>query len=198
MPQLFIIAGPPGIGKSSSGKLFQPAKIESLNHDALFLYYKAKGEYNYDDLSNLKANDFIQQKLINNEDFGVEINLGYENHYELLRYVKNKFPKYDITVCLFFTDELQLCLDRAIIREKSGGHHVSEKVIREMYANTIELLQKNTHLITNLMLVDITYDSIDLVFELNPNENRIFISSKLPEWVLANFPQIPLLKNSPK
>lgn len=194
MPQLFIIAGPPGVGKSTGGEDFAPPKISILNHDALFLYYKAKGEYNYDDLSNLKANDFIQQKLSNNEDFGVEINLGYENHYELLRYVKNKFPQYDITICLFFTDEIQLCLDRAIIREKSGGHSVSEKVIREMYANTIELLQRNTNLVNNLMLVDINYDSIDLAFELNPKENRIFISSNLPTWVLANFPKIVQLK----
>ncbi len=194
MPLLFIIAGPPGVGKSSSGKLFQPPNIDILNHDALFIYYKAKGEDNYEDLSNLKANEFIQQKLSNNESFGVEINLGYDNHYELLRYVKRKFPKYAITVCLFFTNEIQLCFDRAIIREKSGGHSVSEKVIREMYENTNNLLQNNTSLIDNIMLVDIDYDAIDLVFELNPKENRLFVSSKLPEWVLVNFPKIMNLR----
>ncbi|MFN3490029.1 MAG: hypothetical protein ACK4YV_12890 [Emticicia sp.] len=190
MPLLFIIAGPPGIGKSSSGKLFQPPNIDSLNHDALFLYYKAKGEDNYEDLSNLKANEFIQQKLSNNEDFGVEINLGYDNHYELLRYVKSKFPQYETTICMFFTNDLDLCLNRAIIREKSGGHSVSEKVIREMYANTLDLLQKNTHLVNNLMLVDISYNTIDLVFELNPKANRLFINSELPTWLLENFPKI--------
>ena len=76
MPLLFIIAGPPDIGKSSSGKLFQPPNIEVLNHDALFIYYK--DEDNYEDLSNLKANEFIQQKLSKDESFGVEINLGYD------------------------------------------------------------------------------------------------------------------------
>lgn len=104
--------------------------------------------------------------------------------------MKSKFPQYSITVCLFFTNEIQLCLDRAIIREKSGGHGVSEKVIREMYENTSNLLQKNTSLIDNIMLVDITYDAIDLVFELNPKENRLFVSSQLPEWVSINFPKI--------
>lgn len=59
MPLLFIIAGPPGIGKSTNGKSFSPPNIEVLNHDALSIYYK--GEDNYEDLSNLKANDFIQQ-----------------------------------------------------------------------------------------------------------------------------------------
>ncbi|MDZ7934491.1 MAG: hypothetical protein U5M51_05905 [Emticicia sp.] len=190
MPLLFIIAGPPGIGKSSRGDDFVPPNISTLNHDALSLYYKAKGEYNYDDLSNLKANDFIQQKLNNGEDFGVEINLGYDNHYELLRYVKSKFPKYEITVCLFYTDDMQICLDRAIMRERSGGHSVSEKIIGEMYVNTIELLQKNIYLVNNLLLVDIQYNTLDLIFELNPNENRLFVNAKLPDWVVVNFPKI--------
>jgi adenylate kinase family enzyme len=80
MPQLFIIAGLPGVGKSSAGQDFAPPNIGILNHDAFFIYYRARGEVDYEDLSNLKANDFIQQKLINNDDFGVEINLGYDNH----------------------------------------------------------------------------------------------------------------------
>lgn len=194
MPLLFIIAGPPGIGKSSSGKIFQPLNIDFLNHDALSLYYKEKGEYNYEDLSNIKANEFIQKKLSDTEDFGIELNLGYENHYDLLRFVKGKYPQYDITVCLFYTDDIQLCLDRAIIRERSGGHSVSEQVIREMYANTLHLLQNNVSLITNLILVDIQYDILDLIFELNPKENRLFISSNLPKWVAENFSEISKLQ----
>lgn len=155
MALLFIIAGPPGIGKSSSGKLFHPLNIDFLNHDALSLYYKTKGEYNYEDLSNLKANEFIQQKLNKYEDFGIELNLGYENHYDLLRYVKDKYPQYHVTVCLFYTDDIQLCLDRAIIRERAGGHSVSELIIREMYENTLKLLQNNVNLLTNLMFIDV-------------------------------------------
>lgn len=194
MPLLFIIAGPPGIGKRSSGKIFQPFNIDFLNHDALSLYYKEKGEYNYEDLSNLKANEFIQKKLNGNEDFGIELNLGYENHYDLLRFVKEKYPHYDIRVCLFYTDDIQLCLDRATIRERSGGHSVSEQVIREMYANTLHLLQNNVSLITNLIFVDIQYDMLDLVFEFNPKENRLFISSHLPDWLIINFPAIIQLR----
>ncbi len=31
-------------------------------------------------------------------------------------------------------------------------------------------------------------------FELNPKENRLFVSSKLPKWVQENFPKIAHLK----
>jgi predicted ABC-type ATPase len=188
------LLAPPGVGKSSAGQDFAPPNIGILNHDALFIYYRARGEADYEDLSNLKANDFIQQKLSNNDDFGVEINLGYDNHYELLRYIKKKFPQYEITICLFFTDDIRLCLDRATVRKQSGGHSVAENVIREMYGNTFELLQKNTNLINNLLLVDVAYDSIDLVFELNPKENRLFVGSKSPNWVQENFLKIAHLK----
>jgi adenylate kinase family enzyme len=59
MPQLFIIAGPPGIGKSTNGKKFISTNIGILNHDALFIHYRAKGELDLQELSNLKANDFL-------------------------------------------------------------------------------------------------------------------------------------------
>ena len=79
MPQLFIIAGPPGIGKSINGKKFISTNIDILNHDALFIHYRARGEAEYEDLSNLKANDFIQQKLSNNVYSGIEISLWFDN-----------------------------------------------------------------------------------------------------------------------
>jgi predicted ABC-type ATPase len=59
MPQLFIITGPQGVGKSSAGQDFAPTNIDILNHDALFIHYRAKGELDLQELSNLKANDFL-------------------------------------------------------------------------------------------------------------------------------------------
>jgi len=44
MPQLFIIAAPPEIGKSTIGKKFISTNIGILNHDALFIHYRAKRE----------------------------------------------------------------------------------------------------------------------------------------------------------
>lgn len=111
-----------------------------------------------------------------------------------MRYVKDKYPQYHVTVCLFHTDDIQLCLDRAIIRERAGGHSVSELIIREMYENTLKLLQNNVNLLTNLMFIDVQYDILDLVFELNHKENRLFIGSNLPNWLLQNFPKISQLR----
>ena len=51
MPQLFIIAGLPGIGKSTNVKKFISTNIDILNHDALFIHYRAKGELDSDNLT---------------------------------------------------------------------------------------------------------------------------------------------------
>jgi predicted ABC-type ATPase len=195
MPIIYIIAGPPGIGKSTTGKNFLPPDIETLNHDKFRQYYKANEDVNYEDLSNLKANNFIREQLRLSKDFGVELNLGYESHFDLLRFVKNQYPQYKISICLYFTDEIQICIDRAKIREKYGGHSVSEKVIYEMYENTITLFRKNSYLIDSIKLIDISYSFIDLSFELNPDENLLFINSQLPNWIVRNFPKITELQN---
>jgi len=64
----------------TNGKKFISTNIGILNHDALFIYYRPRGKADYEDLSNLKANDFILQKFSNNDDSGLEINVGYDNY----------------------------------------------------------------------------------------------------------------------
>jgi broad-specificity NMP kinase len=76
MAKVYIIAGTPGIGKSTSGRYIVPPNIEILNHDSLLLYYKYKETVDYEDLANLKANNFIVEQLKSNNDFGIELNLG--------------------------------------------------------------------------------------------------------------------------
>lgn len=196
MPTIYIIAGPPGIGKSTNGSEFLLNSAgEILNHDKLTLYYKNKGQVDYEDLSNLKANSFIQEKFLLNSDFGVELNLGLENHYDLIRYIRKNHSNYLIYVLMFFTDDIDLCLTRAILREQSGGHNVKPQIIKEMYANTISLLRTNIHLINQLQLIDVDYLNIKMVYDgYYPKDNLNFIDSDLPKWTLDNFPEILNIK----
>lgn len=199
MSVLHIIAGPPGIGKSTEGRFFVPesANVEILNHDAITLYYKAENEPDYENLSNIKANEFIQSKLKANESLGVEINLGYDNHYELLRYVKDKYPQYHVQVCLFFTDDVNLCLDRAFIRFKAGGHFVSSDTIYEMYNNTLTLLTKNAWLIDSLLLVNVEDSGSKLCFKLDPKANHLSLVRNLPKWIKKYLPGVQNLQKLP-
>ena len=192
MPTIYIIAGPPGIGKSTNGSEFLLNSAgEVLNHDKLTLYYKNKGQIDYENLSNLKANSFIQEKFLLNLDFGVELNLGLENHYELIRYVRKNHANYLICVLMFFTNDIDLCLTRAILREQAGGHNVEPRIINEMYKNSISLLRNNVHLINQLQLIDVDYLNTKMVYDGYYPQNKLnFIEPDLPAWVLDNFPEI--------
>ena len=116
MPTLYIIAGPPGVGKSTHTKKILPQRIQTLNHDKLNAEYKDRQVVDYEDRANIRANAFVKENILLNADFGVELNLGSDGHYDFLRWVKQSHSHYKITVILFFTNDLQLCLDRAYTR----------------------------------------------------------------------------------
>jgi predicted ABC-type ATPase len=192
MSSLYIIAGPPGIGKSTNGSDYILNYAgEILNHDKLLLYYKNKGIIDYADISNLRANEFIKEQLTLHNDFGIELNLGYDTHYDFIRYVRKNFPNYLINITMFFTDDVQLCIDRTIFRKESGGHHVETRIVREMYNNTIPLLRENIRIVNQLQFVNVDAISIEMVYEgYYPSHKHRFIDINLPKWLIDNFPEI--------
>ena len=181
MAKVYIIAGPPGIGKSTSGKHFIPPYIEILNHDQLLLHYRYKEEDDYEDLANLKANNFILEQLAKKNKFGIELNLGFDSHYELLRFIKREHSYYQIEVILFYTNNIKICFERASLREESGGHHVEPDIIQRMYENTLPLIKKNARFIHGIQLINVDFKSIEMVY--SSEKDSIFLSESLPNWV---------------
>lgn len=186
MPILYIIAGPPGVGKSTNSEDILPPSIPVLNHDKLNAEYKYRQVIDYEERANLRANAFIKESLLQKADFGIELNLGSDGHYDFLRWIKKFYPHYQIHVILFFTNDLQLCLDRALLREQA--------VIRRMYQNTLGLLRQNITLVAHLQLIDVTYNLAELVYSgYYPTQIGEFTHDSLPQWLTDYFPEI---KNS--
>ena len=181
MVKIYIIAGPPGIGKSTSGRHFVPLFTQILNHDTLLLHYKYKEEVDYEDLANLKANNFILEQLTKKNNFGIELNLGFDSHYELLRFIKREHSHYQIEVILFYTNNIKICLNRASLREESGGHHVDFDIIQRMYENTLPLIKKNAHLIHGIQLINVDFKSIEMLY--SKEKESLFSLETLPNWV---------------
>ena len=190
MPTIYVIAGPPGIGKSTNARTFIPNDIPVENSDLLANYLKSKGEVDYQEIAFDKIIAKSKENCLLGIDFGVEINLGYQiPHYSIIRFLKEKFS-YRVEVVLFFTDSLQLCLNRTFERELSGGHRVPAQIVREMYANTIPLLHKNIFLIDHLQFVNVTETSLspELVYSgYYPEQTCEFCQDDLPNWVTDNF-----------
>jgi predicted ABC-type ATPase len=121
LPTVYFIAGPPGVGKSTSGASFLPDDIEILDPDRIASRYKAQGFSDYKDIGNMKFNDLVKKQLFAGNDFAIELNPGFESHYDFADSIKSFNSDNAIEVILFFTDDIKLCYQRAEQRHLEGG-----------------------------------------------------------------------------
>jgi len=154
MAHIHIIAGPPGIGKSTRGREYIDPELEILNEDEIRHRYRIKGYADYNEYSLQKVRATVLQNLIKEKDFALELNLGFEHQYSYALAMKRFSNEVKLDVILFFTDHLQLCQDRAIERFTKGLHLVKPDVIEQMYNNTIPLLKTNFQAIDRLIMLD--------------------------------------------
>jgi predicted ABC-type ATPase len=145
--------------------------------------YKAKGYADYNEYSIYRVRDIIRRKLIRNEDIALELNLGYPHQYEYALAAKRFSNENLLNIILFFTDSLQLCIDRAKIRHESGLHLVMPETITEMYNNTIPLLKNNFDAVDNLSLIDASRKNDFLtVAKYNKATKKLELGSQNPDW----------------
>ncbi|MEO3403908.1 hypothetical protein AAFN85_08390 [Mucilaginibacter sp. CAU 1740] len=183
MADIYIIAGPPGIGKSTRGDEFIDPDLEILNEDEMRFKYKAQGYADYNEYSIHRVRNTIRQKLIRNENFALELNLGYEHQWEYILSVKNFNPENRLHIILFFTDDVKLCLIRAKERHANGRHLVKPSIIKEMYINTIRLLKNNFDRVDELILLDSDNETgLSLIANYDKQRNDLTILSENGAW----------------
>ncbi len=169
---IYIIAGPPGIGKSTAGSKFIPQKTSVIDHDLAAYQYKKEGFTDYKEMGVMSGNEQIRANLFANKDFALELNLGFQSHYDYLKSLAYFDPSNKVYLVMFFTDSLSLCLKRANIRHESGGHLVKPEIVTEMYNSTIPLLKENIALFKSMRFIDITNENISIV-----------TANNLPNWL---------------
>ena len=172
---IFIVAGPPGIGKSTSSYRFVPDGVPIIDQDLAAYQYRKESFFDYQTLASLSSNQKIKSYLFAKEDFALELNLGFQSHYDYLKSIAYFDPSNQVHLILFYTDSIELCLLRAAIRHKNGGHLVEPSIVKEMYNNTIPLLKQHTSLFNSMTFINISNTNIDKV--TNPI---------LPNWITEN------------
>jgi len=184
LANIYVIAGPPGIGKSTSGGSVIPLGISILDPDLIAHLYKKQGYADYKDIGNLKFNELLKKELFSENDFAIELNLGFQSHYDFVRSVKSFNSKNTINVVLFYTDDLELCLKRAEIRHQSGLHLVDPDTIREMYQSTVPLLIENFSLVTTLYALNVTAHELPKIcIEFSKSANELILADEQPNWI---------------
>lgn len=183
MSVIYIIAGPPGIGKSTSGEKYIDPELDILNEDEMRFKYKAKGYEDYNEYSIYRIRDIIKSKLIRNEDFALELNLGFEHQYNYALTLKRFNAANQLRVILFFTDSLQLCLDRAKERHENGLHLVKPDIVTQMFENTLSLFKTNFNHIDHVQFIHADKsNTVISVAEFDMAEKRLTILDDSVSW----------------
>ena len=134
MPNLYIIAGCNGSGKTTASYTVLPEMLnceEFINADEIA---RGLSPFNPDKVAIeagrimlRKINDFINKKY----DFAFETTLSTKSHTKTIE--KAKENEYEITLLFLFLDSVDLAFERVKARVEEGGHDIPEKVIRRRY-----------------------------------------------------------------
>lgn len=134
MPNLFVISGCNGAGKTTASYAILPDMLgckEFVNADEI-----AKGLSPFQpEAVSIEAGrimirrmeDLIRQK----QDFAIETTLATKSYVKFIK--KAQEEGYFVTLLYFWLDSPELAIRRVEDRVRSGGHNVPEEVIRRRY-----------------------------------------------------------------
>ncbi|QIH33794.1 hypothetical protein [Sphingobacterium sp. DR205] len=179
MATIYIIAGPPNIGKSTFGPDFVPEGIKILDPDLIVQRYRELGIRS----GYKRFEKMLQHELSANRDFAIELNLGLRKHFDMLRMVKAFHSDNRIEILFFYTDHIDICLARAQARKDNQAHR-SMETIEDLYIRALPLLKRNLDIFDTLKGVDVRENSIEpeIIFHYQQSSATIEVSKELPRW----------------
>ena len=134
MPNLYIIAGCNGAGKTTASYTILPEMLscsEFVNADEI-----ARGisPFNPESVA-IQAGRIMVERvrglIDNGTDFALETTLATKTHVNVITMAQEK--NYKVTLIFFWLSMPNLAVERVRMRVLSGGHNIEEKTIRRRY-----------------------------------------------------------------
>lgn len=175
-PQVYIIAGPNGSGKTTFASRFLPKYADCpsfINADTI-----ARGLSGFSpDAVALRAGRILLEQIESyasrNVDFAFETTLSGINYLARLKSLKER--GYAIHIFFLWIPDVRLSLARIASRVKRGGHGIPEKVVRRRFHKGIENFFKHYRpILDSWMLFDNSADTPQDIAEEKQSELRIF------------------------
>jgi predicted ABC-type ATPase len=176
MPNLYIIAGCNGAGKTTASYTVLPEMLnckEFVNADEI-----ARGISPFQaEKAAIDAGKIMLtriQELINFQvDFSFETTLPARHFIKLIKEAQNK--GYFVTLVFFWLNSVDLAIQRVKIRVSEGGHNIPEDTIRRRYKTGISnLINKYISICDYWIIVNNSEGPFNLIAEgLNDTEVEI-------------------------
>lgn len=156
MPNLYIIAGCNGAGKTTASFTVLPDMLdceEFINADEI-----ARGLSPLNpDKAAIEAGRIMLNKIdkliLNYQDFAFETTLSTKSYTNTIR--KAKTAGYQVTLVFFYLDSEELAIERVKTRVMEGGHDIPKQVIiRRYFAGLRNLFKLYTPICDYWMLFD--------------------------------------------
>ena len=184
MPNLFIISGCNGAGKTTASFTILPELLhvkEFVNADEI-----ARGLSPFQpETVSIEAGKImlrrLQELLLHRHDFAFETTLSTRSFVGLIKQAKDL--GYSINLIYYWLDSTELAIERVKIRVSEGGHNIPiETIVRRYFAGLNNFLNLYRNKVDYWMLIDNSETAPQLIAEgRNPEENQIV---NVEKWLL--------------
>lgn len=141
MPNLYIIAGCNGAGKTTASYTILPEMLncrEFVNADSIAA---GLSPFNYESVAFEAGRIMLQrthQLMEEKVDFAFETTLAARNYVQFIKEAKSN--GYEITLLYFWLSSPEFAKQRVALRVKKGGHNISSEIIERRYYRGIHNL----------------------------------------------------------
>lgn len=181
MPTLYVIAGPNGIGKTTSSYDLVPANVPIINSDEIAKEARNSGiiSGNAQEYSNNEANRLIQEHIDKMTSFVIETNLADIDTWKFL--IGAQKLGYQLHIVYISTDSLEILNNRIAARVLQGDHFVRPDIVKERYISGLNLLNHYFNTPDKIQLFDNT--STPILIAESEFGKIIERNDVLPSWV---------------
>jgi predicted ABC-type ATPase len=202
VPELHIITGSNGAGKSTVGRDYLPENIR--NHCEIFngdkVFQDKKRELWLQGIRAIKesrkiASDFVDNTfdslrynaISKSEDFCYEGHFTNEATWNVPREFKN--VGYSIHLIFFGLSDPELSQLRVIDRTKEGGHYVTPLEVEANFYGNLEKLDKHFEMFDTVQMIDTSEtDHLVIATFTSGIVHSSIEEEDIPEWFTQNLP----------
>ena len=143
MPEIFIIAGCNGAGKTTAAYNLLPSVFhttEFINADEIARGINPENaeaaSFSAGKIMLQKINEFIANK----KSFAFETTLSGNNYFEIIKYAKEN--GFTVTLFYVYLERFELAVERVALRVLKGGHNIPKHTIERRYFKGLFNLKK--------------------------------------------------------